>query len=285
MQEGRLHLTTEIDEHSGFCFGVIRAIEKAEELLDKGETVYCVGEIVHNDEEIHRLSKKGLITIDHNKLTRIKNANILFRAHGEPPSSYEKARKNNNILVDASCPIVLKLQRDIKEAYLKGKNIYIFGKPEHPEVIGLKAQTNEKAFVFQHPEELENMNHPESLTLFSQTTRSPEQFHRAVAILKEKGIDVKVKDTICRQVSNREHELKTFSKRHDKIVFVAGKHSSNGKVLYNICKKYNPKSYFISQSEELRREWFAKNDSVGLCGATSTPQWLLEQVQEKLEKL
>jgi 4-hydroxy-3-methylbut-2-enyl diphosphate reductase len=284
-KEKPLNLKVETDERSGFCFGVIKAIEKAEELLDKGETVYCVGEIVHNDEEVDRLKKKGLKTIDQKQLKELKNATVLFRAHGEPISSYRTARKNNNQVFDATCPIVLKLQRDIKKAYDNDEQVFIFGKPTHPEVIGLSAQTNDEAIIFESPEELKDIDIPESLTLFSQTTKSLDEFYRAVEFLREKGIDVNVKDTICRQVANREHELKTFSKQNDKIVFVAGKNSSNGKVLYNICRKYNSSSYFISSPKELREVWFKANDTVGVCGATSTPQWLLEQVKEKLESL
>ena len=279
-----LHLKTEIDERSGFCFGVITAVEKAENLLKKGETVYCIGEIVHNDKEVERLKQKGLITIDYDKLKHIENFTILFRAHGEPISTYELARKNNNTIMDATCPIVLKLQRDIKKAFLNQENIFIFGKPTHPEVLGLNAQTNNKAVIFEDPVELDKKELPDKLTLFSQTTKSLEKFHQAVNYLKSREVDVTVRDTICRQVSNREHELRTFSKNHDKVVFVAGKNSSNGRVLFNICKKYNPESYFVSSDEEIEKQWFSKEDFVGICGATSTPQWLLERVKEKLEE-
>lgn len=284
-EQNRLNLKVNIDHRSGFCFGVINAVNKAEELLDKGEKVYCVGEIVHNDEEVKRLSDKGLVTIEHKDLENLKNSNILFRAHGEPPSTYIKARSNNNKIFDASCPIVLKLQRDIKKAYDKGENIFIFGKKDHPEVIGLMAQTNNEAVVFEEPGDLQNRSLPDSITLFSQTTKSLEKFHQAVDYLKKRGIDVSVRDTICRQVANREHELKTFSKKHDKIVFIAGKNSSNGRVLHSICKQYNKHSYFISSTGEIEAGWFTPGESVGVCGATSTPQWLLENVKKKLETL
>lgn len=283
--EKRLNLKAEIDERSGFCFGVINAINKAEELLDKGEKVYCVGQIVHNDEEVKRLYEKGLQTIDHEKLTQLSGRNILFRAHGEPPKSYELARNKNNILIDASCPIVLKLQRDIHKAYLNGEHIYIFGKARHPEVIGLSGQTNNEAVVFESPEQLKTVQIPEAITLFSQTTQSLKEFHNAIDYLKNRGIKVKVRDTICRQVSNREHELEEFSRMHESVVFVAGKNSSNGKVLFQVCRNQNPNAHFISSPEEIQERWFKERQSVGICGATSTPVWLLEKVKKKIEAL
>mgnify|MGYP006300865271 FL=1 len=283
--EKRLNLKAEIDERSGFCFGVINAINKAEELLDKGEKVYCVGQIVHNDEEVKRLYEKGLQTIDHEKLTQLSGRNILFRAHGEPPKSYELARNKNNILIDASCPIVLKLQRDIHKAYLNGEHIYIFGKARHPEVIGLSGQTNNEAVVFESPEQLKTVQIPEAITLFSQTTQSLKEFHNAIDYLKNRGIKVKVRDTICRQVSNREHELEEFSRMHESVVFVAGKNSSNGKVLFQVCRNQNPNAHFISSPEEMQERWFKERQSVGICGATSTPVWLLEKVKKKIEAL
>lgn len=285
VNEKKLNLQAEIDDRSGFCFGVINAVKKAEELLDQGEKVFCVGEIVHNDEEVKRLSKKGLITIEHQELENIKNSNILFRAHGEPPSTYKKVRMNNNKIYDASCPIVLNLQKAIKNAFENGENIFIYGKKDHPEVIGLMAQTNNQAVVFEDPETLKHTKLPGTLTLFSQTTKSLDKFHQAVDYLNQRGVDVSVRDTICRQVANREHELKTFSKKHDKIVFIAGKNSSNGKVLHSICKQYNENSYFVSSTNEIDSSWFNPGETVGVCGATSTPQWLLEDVKKKLENL
>lgn len=198
---------------------------------------------------------------------------------------HTQARSNNNKIFDASCPIVLKLQKDIKNAYENGENIFIFGKKDHPEVVGLMAQTNNKAVVFENLETLRKVRLPASLTLFSQTTKSLDKFHQAVDFLQKQGIDISVRDTICRQVSNREHELKTFSKQHNKIVFIAGKNSSNGKVLHNICKQYNPDSYFISSVKELDNRWFKKEDTVGICGATSTPLWQMKQVKEAIEAL
>lgn len=280
----RLKLKAEIDERSGFCFGVIRAIKKAEELLDQGETVYCVGEIVHNDEEVNRLKKKGLVTISVDQLPDFEHKNILFRAHGEPPETYLIARKNNNRVIDASCPIILKLQRDIKKADEDGENIFIFGKHHHPEVIGLNGQAGNRAVVFETLDELKQIDIPDKLTLFSQTTKSLDEFYTIVDYLKNLEKEVKVRDTICRQVANRRHELEEFSRTHDKIVFVAGKNSSNGRVLYNICKRQNPQSYFISSPDELAVDWFNEGENIGICGATSTPQWLLEQVKAHIEK-
>jgi 4-hydroxy-3-methylbut-2-enyl diphosphate reductase len=282
-QRNSLKLKVEIDENSGFCFGVVNAIQKAEDLLEQGETVYCVGDIVHNNKEVERLQDKGLITVDHENITRLQRANILFRAHGEPPSSYQKALINNNHIIDATCPIVIKLQRDIKKAYINGENIFIYGKPDHPEVIGLVAQTDGHAVVFESLQELKNIPLPDKLTLFSQTTRSLTKFYEIEEYLKEKGILVNKQDTICRQVANREDELKAFSKKHDKIIFVAGKNSSNGKILYQVCKKNNSASYFITDPRELKTSWFKEEDTVGVCGATSTPHWLLETVKEEIK--
>lgn len=283
--KGKLRLKTEIDDRSGFCFGVVKAIKKAEELLDQGEVVYCVGQIVHNEEEVNRLKEKGLITISHEELPKYEHKNILFRAHGEPPESYSRAREHDNRIVDASCPIILKLQKDIRKAYQNGENIFIFGKHNHPEVIGLNGQTSNQAVVFQSLEELRKKDIPEQLTLFSQTTMSLDEFNKIVDYLKNRGTDVKVRDSICRQVANRRQEMERFCQTHDRIVFVAGKHSSNGKVLYNICKQKNPRAHFVSSAKEVRSEWFSKEESVGICGATSTPQWLLLQVKETVDEL
>ncbi len=283
--KGNLKLKAEIDERSGFCFGVVRAITKAEELLEGDDPVYCVGQIVHNEEEISRLSKKGLITIRHNELKDLSHKNILFRAHGETPGSYHSARSHENRVVDATCPIVLKLQRDIKKSWQGNENIFIFGKSDHPEVKGLNGQTNNQAVIFQSLDELKDINLPHELTLFSQTTMNLDAFYTIVEYLKHQGIDVEVRDTICRQVSNRKHELETFSRFHDRIVFVAGKNSSNGKALYHICRQQNPNTHFVSTTGELQREWFRNGESIGICGATSTPHWLLEKVKTAVEAL
>ena len=286
MLSGRkLGLKATIDRRSGFCFGVVKAIQKAETLLDEGQTVYCVGQIVHNDEEVNRLKKKGLVTIDHQEMTALSGANILFRAHGEPPASYETARKNNNILMDATCPIVLKLQRDVKKAWQEGDHVFIFGKHRHPETIGLAGQTDGEAVVFNSLEELKKLELPGRITLFSQTTMSPEVFQQVVQYLEGMGVEVDLHDTICRQVSGRDQELKMFSRRHDRVIFLAGRHSSNGRMLYEVCRSHNPNTHFASTAEEIQRDWFREGESVGICGATSTPLWLLKKAKEKIESL
>ena len=285
MSKGSLNLKADIDKRSGFCFGVVNAIRKAEDLLDKEEVVYCVGQIVHNDEEVNRLEKKGMITINHNDLQNIKQKNVLFRAHGEPPESYGIARKNDNRIIDASCPIILKLQKDIRKAYQNGDNIFIFGKHNHPEVLGLNGQIGYQATVIDSLDELMQMEIPEKLTLFSQTTMNLEDFYQVVDYLKNKKINVKVRDTICRQVSNRRGELQKFCCAHDRVVFVAGKQSSNGKMLYNICNKQNPNAHFISSASEIQKDWFNEEETIGITGATSTPMWLMEKVKEEIEAL
>ncbi len=282
---GELNLTTEIDQKSGFCFGVISAIEKAEKTLDSYEKLYCLGEIVHNDEEIKRLELKGLITIAKPEYEAMQNKTVLFRAHGEPPESYKIAKKNNLNIIDASCPIILKLQKTVKKSYDNNEHIYIFGKKKHPEIIALNGQIDNKAFVFESMDELDLKKIPSEITLYSQTTQSLETFRKIVKTLQDSGIKVQVKDTICRQVSNREPNLIEFCKRFNKVVFIAGTNSSNGKVLYNICKKINEHTHYISSPEQLQKEWFNKNDKVGICGGTSTPMWLMKKVEEKLLSL
>ncbi len=283
IKEGKLGLKAEVDQRAGFCMGVVKAIEKAEALLDSGQKVYCAGQIVHNEEEVARLEQKGLITVGLEEASRLEGENVLFRAHGEPPESYEQVRRNNNILRDATCPIVLKLQRDVRKAWNSGKNVWIFGKRAHPEVIGLAGQTTGEAVVFDSLEDLGDMELPGSLTLFSQTTKKPEDFTRVVEYLREKGVEVDARDTICRHVSGREEDIKTFSRQHDRVVFVAGRHSSNGRMLYEICRHHNSRCHFVSTAREVQRAWFTPAEHVGISGATSTPQWLLEAVAQKIE--
>jgi 4-hydroxy-3-methylbut-2-en-1-yl diphosphate reductase len=278
-----LNLKVHIDQHSGFCFGVVYAIEMAEEILDEQGYLYCLGDIVHNDEEVNRLTQKGLKIIDHAQLQSIRDEKILIRAHGEPPSTYELAIKNNLTLIDASCPVVLKLQNRIKNSFDKDEQIYIYGKHGHAEVVGLLGQTNNKAVVFQDISELDISSLPKNLTLYSQTTKSTDKFYEINKILQENGISVNTNDTICRQVSNRDKELREFADKFDKIVFVSGTKSSNGKVLYNVCKDKNPNTYFVSNPEQVDPSWFSNNDTVGICGATSTPMWLMEDVKAKIE--
>lgn len=279
-----MNLKVQIDQHSGFCFGVVYAIEMAEEILDEQGYLYCLGDIVHNDEEVNRLAKKGLRIIDHEQLKCLFNEKVLIRAHGEPPSTYELAINNNLTLIDASCPVVLKLQNRIKNSYDKDETIYIYGKHGHAEVIGLLGQTSNKAVVFQDINELDIPNLPKNITLYSQTTKSTDKFYEINDTLTSNGITVNANDTICRQVSNRDKELREFADKFDKIIFVSGTKSSNGKVLYNVCKDKNPNTHFVSNPEQVQKEWFSANDTVGICGATSTPMWLMEQVKEKIEQ-
>lgn len=278
------NLQVNIDKSSGFCFGVVYAIEMAEDILDNEGYLYCLGDIVHNDEEVERLTNRGLKIIDHEILKDLRDEKVLIRAHGEAPSTYRLALENNLTLIDASCPVVLKLQNRIKNSHDDDEQVLIFGKHGHAEVIGLQGQTDGKAIVFQDLAELDNVELPAKFTLYSQTTKSTDKFYHIKDELLSRGYEVKANDTICRQVSNRYQELEDFVSHYNKIVFVSGKKSSNGKVLYDVCKKYNENSYFISNVEELEQSWFAENDKVGICGATSTPMWLMEKVKARLEE-
>jgi len=277
------NLKVTIDSDSGFCFGVVYAIDMAEDILSEDGYLYCLGDIVHNDEEVSRLKAKGLKIIDHEDLKHINNEKVLIRAHGEAPETYKLALENNITLIDASCPVVLKLQNRIKSSYDSEEKIVIFGKHGHAEVIGLQGQTNNEALVFQSMEELEQLNLPQKFTLYSQTTKSTDTFYKIKQHLLDRGYDLKANDTICRQVSNRDKDLPEFAKRYNKIVFVSGKKSSNGKVLYEVCKKHNPFTYFVSDVSELKKEMFEIGDTVGIAGATSTPMWLMEEVKQALE--
>lgn len=280
-----LNLQVTIDNNSGFCFGVVYAIEMAEDILDEQGYLYCLGDIVHNDEEVNRLEKKGLRIINHQQLAELHGEKVLIRAHGEPPSTYEIALQNNIELIDASCPVVLKLQNRIKNSYDKDDQIYIYGKHGHAEVVGLLGQTNNQAVVFQDLSELRVNDMPKRITLYSQTTKSTDKFYEITGKLKEAGIEVESNDTICRQVSNRDKELRLFANRFDKIIFVSGSKSSNGKVLYNVCKETNPNTYFVSKVSDLTADWFNTGETVGICGATSTPMWLMEEVRNQIESL
>ena len=277
-----LGLDVTIDTKSGFCFGVEFAIEIAEEILMQEGELYCLGDIVHNDMEVKRLEDMGLKIIDHKELENMKDVKVLIRAHGEPPSTYDLAIKNNITLMDASCPVVLKLQNRIKKSHDKEEKIYIYGKHGHPEVKGLMGQTGKDAVVFQDIKELDLNKLPKSLTLYTQTTKSKEKFYEIVSKLTKTGVDVNVNDTLCRQVSNRDNQLQDFSNNFDKIVFVSGTKSSNGNALFNVCKQNNSNSYFVSSSDEIDKSWFRRDESVGVCGATSTPMWLMEEVKEKI---
>lgn len=275
-----LNLQVTIDQQSGFCFGVVYAIRMAEEMLEEQDYLYCLGDIVHNDEEVKRLEAKGLRIINHQQLAHLHGEKVLIRAHGEPPSTYRVAMRNHIELVDASCPVVLKLQNRIKNSYDKGETIYLYGKQGHAEVIGLLGQTDNQAVVFGDAAELDGL--PERITLYSQTTQSTGHFYEIVEQLSQAGVQVEVNDTICRQVSNRHSELQEFAARFDKIIFVSGSKSSNGKVLYKACKNINQHTYFVSRVEELLPAWFEAGNTVGICGATSTPMWLMEQIRDEI---
>lgn len=279
------NLQVTIDKDSGFCFGVVYAIDMAEEILEKEGYLYCLGDIVHNDEEVARLKAKGLRIISHEDLPQLRNEKVLIRAHGESPDTYRIALENDITLIDASCPVVLKLQNRIKTSYDGNEKILIFGKHGHAEVIGLQGQTNNEAIVFQDIAELEDVALPDKFTLYSQTTKSTDKFYSIKEELLRRGYEVKANDTICRQVSNRYEDLAIFAKQFDKIVFVSGKKSSNGKVLYDVCLQHNKHSYFISDPQELNQGMFEENETVGVCGATSTPMWLMEKVKNTLEQL
>jgi 4-hydroxy-3-methylbut-2-en-1-yl diphosphate reductase len=278
-------LTVQIDENSGFCFGVVYAIEMAEDHLDEAGHLYCLGDIVHNDEEVARLRAKGLEIIDHEKLAQLHDTTVLIRAHGEPPETYRLALANNITLIDASCPVVLKLQNRVRGAAEEDAQIVIYGKPGHAEVNGLVGQTQGSAIVITGPNDLDKLDYSRPIALFSQTTKSTDRFYALKAEIEKRTSAFKANDTICRQVSNREPQLTVFSAQFDVVVFVSGKKSSNGKVLYDVCKGVNPRTYFISSAEELQPEWFAEAKTVGICGATSTPMWLMENVKASIEAL
>jgi 4-hydroxy-3-methylbut-2-enyl diphosphate reductase len=280
---GDYQLQITIDQDSGFCFGVVYAIDMAEEILAEDGYLYCLGDIVHNDEEVERLKARGLRIIEHAELVNLHNEKVLIRAHGEAPETYKIALENNITLIDASCPVVLKLQNRIKTSYDNNEQILIFGKHGHAEVVGLQGQTNGDALVFQDIAELDDADLPPSFTLYSQTTKSMEKFYHVKEQLLSRGYEVKANDTICRQVSNRDKDLPAFAVKFNKVVFVSGKKSSNGKVLYEVCRKHNPDTYFVSSISELDKSMFNPGDKIGIAGATSTPMWLMQQVKAELE--
>ncbi len=284
-----------IDNQSGFCFGVVYAINKAEEILKQTGHLYVLGDIVHNEQEVKRLTQMGLEVIDHEKLRQLKDTQVLIRAHGEPSETYKIAFENNIKLIDASCPVVLRLQNQVRTAYLEMKErdgqIVIFGKPQHPEVIGLRSQTEYEAIVIQDMEDLEKIDFSRPVALFAQTTKNLKKFYQIVGEIGRRmketmgtdKIPFQYYDTICRQVSHRDRELQQFCKDKDVVLFVSGKKSSNGRMLYGVCKSVNPNTYFISSPDEIDFSWFKPNDTVGICGATSTPQWLMEKVRDHLK--
>ncbi len=284
--------TVEIDKSSGFCHGVVSAIQKAEEELSKSGSLYCLGDIVHNSREVERLRKMGLITIDHKQFADLNNVKVLLRAHGEPPETYAIAQKNNIQIIDATCPVVLQLQKRIKEQYNQSVNhneqIVIYGKNGHAEVLGLVGQTAGKTIVIEKPEEAEQLDFTRDICLYSQTTKSLDEFRKIVDYIQKhisSTATFRYFDTICRQVANRMPHLREFAQTHDLILFVSGKKSSNGKVFYNECHRINPNCILIESAEEITPDMIAGSQSIGICGATSTPKWLMEEVEQQVKKL
>ena len=286
----------EIDNGSGFCFGVTTAIKKAEEELAQGETLYCLGDIVHNGMECERLREMGLITINHDQMRELHNAKVLLRAHGEPPETYELARKNNIEMIDATCPVVLKLQKRIKEQYENSPNlpegeeaqIVIFGKKGHAEVLGLVGQTHSSAIVIESSDEVTKLDFTRDIYLYSQTTKSLDEFRRIIDYIQthiSPNATFKSFDTICRSVANRMPNISQFATKHDLVLFVCGRKSSNGKVLYNECLRVNPNTHLIEDPQEIEPEWLKGIESVGICGATSTPRWLMEQCRDAIQNM
>lgn len=304
-------LQIEIDEGSGFCFGVTTAIKKAEEELAKGTKLYCLGDIVHNSMEVERLTQQGLITINHDQLRELHDVTVLLRAHGEPPETYELAQKNNIEIIDATCPVVLALQRRIKNQYEKNGNnitesvekvdleaaelknkqrastaqIVIFGKNGHAEVLGLVGQTHSQAIVIENFEDVEKLDFNRDIYLYSQTTKSLNEFHRIIEYIQahiSEAAQFRSFDTICRQVANRMPNISSFAAKHDLILFVAGRKSSNGKVLFHECLSINPNSHQVESADEINMEWFDNVQTVGICGATSTPKWLMEECRDAI---
>lgn len=280
-------MRVEIDEHSGFCFGVVNAIRKAEQELEQG-LLYCIGDIVHNNLEVERLKQKGLRTIEHEEFADLRDCRVLFRAHGEPPVSYEVAKGNGIEVIDASCPVVLNLQKMIRGAYEQvkdeGGQIVIYGKRGHAEVIGLVGQTNGEALVIEQEDDIRLIDFTKPVILFSQTTKSLEGFQKISDLLRERGGErVVVHDTICRKVANRIPQLREFAVLHDVIIFVSGEKSSNGKQLFAVCHEVNPRTYFVQGAADVTEVMLAGAGSVGISGATSTPRWIMEEIKNKIE--
>jgi 4-hydroxy-3-methylbut-2-enyl diphosphate reductase len=286
-----------IDKHSGFCWGVVRAINFAENELEESQKLYSLGDIIHNLMEIQRLKEKGLETIHQEDLEEIKGGKVLIRAHGEPPETYRVARARGIELIDATCPVVTRVQERIRKHYDDGYQIVIYGKREHAEVIGLVGQTNGEAIVIKSMEEIEKVDLSRKTVLFSQTTMDKTTFYQikeelerrtkelVVESFEDNALDFHAKDTICGQVSGRDRKLRVFAQENDVVVFIAGHNSSNGKVLYKICRQANPRTYFVETEAEIQQEWFHGVESVGITGATSTPQWLMEQVRDFIQSL
>jgi len=290
-------MVIEIDSGSGFCFGVTTAIRKAEEELAKGNKLYCLGDIVHNGMECDRLREMGLITIKHDEMRELHDVKVLLRAHGEPPETYELAQRNNIEIIDATCPVVLQLQKRIKRQYDSNltshllpltSQIVIFGKRGHAEVLGLVGQTHSSAIVIESFDEVRRLDFTRDIYLYSQTTKSLDEYHRIIDYIQmhiSPEAHFESFDTICRNVANRMPNISQFASRHDLILFVCGRKSSNGKVLFNECLQVNPNSHLIEDPQEIQPEWLEGIETVGICGATSTPKWLMEQARDAIEKM
>jgi len=285
-----------IDKNSGFCFGVVRAIQAAENELESNNSLYCLGDIVHNNEEVIRLKKMGMTVINKEEMQKLKNKKMLIRAHGEPPSTYLLAKQNNIAVIDATCTVVLKLQNSVRQGYLEIKpkdgQVVIFGKKGHAEVVGLCGQTNDTALVISSLEEIDAIDFCRPVRLYAQTTQSLFTFKKLVKLINQKYAELGIEnpdfvwhDTICREVSNRENSLKQFAADHEILIFVSGEKSSNGMVLYKICQSANPHSYRVSGLNELKKEWFDGCKNVGVCGATSTPRWLMNAVADAIHAM
>ncbi len=280
--------TVEIDKNSGFCPGVVSAIRKAEEVLEKDGTLYCLGDIVHNSSEVERLEGKGLVTITHDDLKRLKNVKVLLRAHGEPPSTYNTAKENGIEIIDATCPVVLKLQQRIRRTYeeVDRPQIVIYGKPGHAEVNGLVGQTDGSAIVLEDVSGIDKVNFSGDIVLYSQTTKSLEGLRLledAIAARKQEG-RFECHDTICRQVANRMPRMRDFAATHQLVIFVSGKKSSNGMILFNECRKVNENTHMIYSETDIDTDWLQNVETIGICGATSTPLWLMTNVKQKVEE-
>lgn len=285
-------MRVEIDKNSGFCFGVVRAIDMAElALKEPGGEVCSLGDIVHNRVEVQRLERLGLRTVTHADVGMLGGKNLFIRAHGEPPSTYELAKRQGVNIIDATCPVVAQLQRKVVEAHRAmksvGGSVVILGKRGHAEVVGLTGQVDRQTIVIESEEDLQGVDFTRPIFFLSQTTQSIALFRRLVESMKARmpeGVTLTVDDTICRRVSNREAGLAEFARRFDVVIFVCGRKSSNGKVLFEVCRDANPRSYQIEDESELRCEWFEDCESVGICGATSTPAWLMEQVADEIRQ-
>jgi 4-hydroxy-3-methylbut-2-enyl diphosphate reductase len=286
-----------VDQHSGFCWGVVRAIDIAEEEMREPSKLYSLGPIIHNPVEIERLEQKGMEIVTHSDFPRLKGQKVLIRAHGEPPSTYELAKKHGVTLIDATCPVVTKVQERVRKFYDEGYQIIVFGKENHAEVVGVVGHVNNEAVVIRTVEEISKVDPSRKTVLFSQTTMDKQTFYEIARSLKEKirefevgtfeesAIDFHAKDTICGQVSGRDKKLREYAAQNDVMIFVAGRSSSNGRVLYDICRDTNPNSHFVESESELQKEWFEGKQTVGISGATSTPQWLVEKVKHSIEQM